>query len=608
MREKDWTERIVFFDFEVFAHDWLVCFESYTYGSKYYVHNDSDALRRFLQKNKHMILCGYNCKSYDNYILKACLCDLSPREVKEVNDWIVSKGNPGWTYPLPYRIELPPTTDLFLDITPPKGLKEIEGNLGMNIVESSVPFDITTPLTNEQFKEVLRYCRHDVSALRPLFEARKGYLSSKANVGSLAGLSVEKSLYMTNGQLTGAFLKAEKTCRDDERDYSYPHTLNQSKIPQDVLDFFFRLEDPTLDDETVFKSKLDTMIADCPHTVGFGGLHGALPCYEEATTEERVILNYDVSSYYPSLMIKYGYASRNIPDDTLFESVYERRLAAKKAGDKVTADSLKLIVNTAYGVMLNEYSELYDPLHARSVCISGQCFLIELIQSLDELSSVRLVQSNTDGIMFSVDRDQRESAEAIIQEWEQRTGFEMECDVIDKVVQKDVNNYVMITDKGSVKCKGGYVSDYKGGNFKSKSVPIVHKAVVKHLLHGESVESIINSETDATQFQLIGKAGRTYHQTVHEVDGELVEVQRVNRIYATSDERYGMIYKVKLNDRAEVVRKDKLANCPARCLIDNENTIHVNQIDRQFYIDLAHKRINDFKGIKTKRATKAKKR
>ena len=90
-------------------------------------------------------------------------------------------------------------------------------------------------------------------------------------------------------------------------------------------------------------------------------------------------------------MIKYGYASRNIPDDTLFESVYERRLAAKKAGDKVTADSLKLIVNTAYGGMLNEYSELYDPLHARSVCISGQCFLIELIHSLDEISSVKLI-------------------------------------------------------------------------------------------------------------------------------------------------------------------------------------------------------------------------
>lgn len=605
MTEKAWTDRIVFFDFEVFAHDWLVCFESYKHGSKYYVHNDSNALRRFLQKNNHIILCGYNCKSYDNYILKACLCDLPPSKIKEVNDWIVGQGQPGWTYPLPYRIELPPTTDLFLDITPPKGLKEIEGNLGMNIVESDVPFDITTPLTAAQFKEVLRYCRHDVSALRPLFEARKGYLNSKVNVGGLAGLSVEKSLYMTNGQLTGAFLKAKKQVRDDERDYRYPKTLKKENIPSDVLDFFFRLEDPTLDDETVFKSKLDTTIADCPHTVGFGGLHGALPCYEEATTDDRVILGIDVGSYYPSLMIKYGYASRNIPSDDLYENVYHTRLKAKHDGDSAVADSLKLVLNTTYGCMLNEYSELYDPLHARSVCISGQCFLIELIQSLDEIASLRLIQSNTDGLIVSVDRADRESAEAIVSEWEARTGFTMEYDVIDKIVQKDVNNYVMVTDKGSIKCKGAYVSDFKGGGFKSKNIPIVHQAVVKHLLYGENVEAIILGETDVTQFQLIGKAGRTYHRVVHEYNGDLVEIQRVNRIYAAHDDKYGMIYKVKLNDQGDIIRKDKLANCPARCLIDNENTATIQQIDRQFYIDLAQKRINDFKGIKARRARKA---
>lgn len=255
--------------------------------------------------------------------------------------------------------------------------------------------------------------------------------------------------------------------------------------------------------------------------------------------------------------------------------------------------------------MLNEYSELYDPLHARSVCISGQCFLIELIQSLDEIASLRLIQSNTDGLIVSVDRADRESAEAIVSEWEARTGFTMEYDVIDKIVQKDVNNYVMVTDKGSIKCKGAYVSDFKGGGFKSKNIPIVHQAVVKHLLYGENVEAIILGETDVTQFQLIGKAGRTYHQVVHEYNGDLVEIQRVNRIYATHDDKYGMIYKVKVNDQGDVIRKDKLANCPARCLIDNENTATIQQIDRQFYIDLAQKRINDFKGIKARRARKA---
>ena len=119
------------------------------------------------------------------------------------------------------------------------------------------------------------------------------------------------------------------------------------------------------------------------------------------------------------------------------------------------------------------------------------------------------------------------------------------------------------------------------------------------------MEAIILGETDVTQFQLIGKAGRTYHQVVHEYNGDLVEIQRVNRIYAAHDDKYGMIYKVKLNDQGDIIRKDKLANCPARCLIDNENTATIQQIDRQFYIDLAQKRINDFKGIKARRARKA---
>ena len=604
VKEKDWIERIVFFDFEVFSHDWLVCFESYAYGSKYYVHNDSEALRRFLQKNSHIILCGYNCKSYDNYILKACLCDLPPREIKEVNDWMIQQDQAGWTYPLPYRIELPPTTDLFLDITPPKGLKEIEGNLGMNIVESSIPFEITTPLTSEQFSEVLRYCRHDVSALRPLFEERKEYLKSKVKVGTLAGLSVEKSLYMTNGQLTASFLKAKKQYRNDEREYVYPDQLHRHKIPQDVLDFFSRLEDDTIDSQTLFSSKLNTEIAGCPHVVGFGGLHGALPCYEESSTADRVILNADVGSYYPTLMIKYGYVSRNIPNASQYEDVYHTRLEAKQAGQKEIANALKLILNTKYGCMLNEYSELYDPLQARSVCISGQLFLIDLIQSLTQLESVRLIQSNTDGIMFSVDRTQRQQAESIVSEWEQRTGFTMEYDEIVKVAQKDVNNYVMMTIQGDIKCKGGYVSDYKGGNFKSKNTAIISKAIVEHLLYDKDVRELIEAETDVTLFQQIGKAGRTYHQTVQEIDGKLEEVQRVNRIYATNDYRYGRLYKVKVNEKGEIIRKDKLANCPDHCLIDNDHQVSIEQIDKSFYIELAQKRINDFKGIKMKRTGK----
>ena len=95
------------------------------------------------------------------------------------------------------------------------------------------------------------------------------------------------------------------------------------------------------------------------------------------------------------------------------------------------------------------------------------------------------------------------------------------------------------------------------------------------------------------QFQNIAKTGHTYTHTIHEVDGRSVKVQKVNRVYATMDEKYGTIYKVKENGR-----QDKIANTPLNAIVDNGNEISINQIDKQWYIDLAEKRINDYKGEK----------
>ena len=39
----------------------------------------------------------------------------------------------------------------------------------------------------------------------------------------------------------------------------------------------------------------------------------------------RVVRNYDVASYYPNLMIKCGYTSRNIPSPQIFEDVVAKR-------------------------------------------------------------------------------------------------------------------------------------------------------------------------------------------------------------------------------------------------------------------------------------------
>ena len=84
-------------------------------------------------------------------------------------------------------------------------------------------------------------------------------------------------------------------------------------------------------------------------------------------------------------------------------------MKAKAAGDKVTANALKLVVNTTYGASLNKYNDLFDPLMGRSVCITGQLFLLELANHLlADCSTLKVIQLNTDGIMVSFDDSEYE--------------------------------------------------------------------------------------------------------------------------------------------------------------------------------------------------------
>ena len=297
-------------------------------------------------------------------------------------------------------------------------------------------------------------------------------------------------------------------------------------------------------------------------------------------------------------MTLYGYTSRNIPSAETFENVLETRMQAKASGDKATANALKLVVNTTYGALLNQYNDLYDPLMGRSVCITGQLFLFELGSHLyNDIPDLRIVQINTDGIMVEFDDGFYEQVQTILNEWQKRTGFELEEEAVVKIAQKDVNNYVEVQPGGKAKAKGGYL--VKGvstaGAFNiNNSCCIVATALKEYFVTGTPVEETINECNDIFQFQLIAKAGAKYREAYHLVDGEKLPVQKVNRVYATKDEKYGKLFKVK----AETDATAKIEMLPEHCIIDNDNHLTIDDVDRTFYIDMAKKRINDFLGVK----------
>lgn len=560
------------FDFEVFKHDWLVVFKDTTSGEYTTIVNDRVSLHKFYTEHRKDLYVGFNNKSYDNIIFRAIMSGINPYEVSKV---LFNTDKRYLLYDL-FKIHYYDfySLDLMQDGIM-MSLKELEGHMNLSIEESGVDFDIGRKLTDQEIKKVAKYCKHDVDATSSLLQVRFPFVQSKLKLVNLFSLPLN-ALAKSNAQMCSEILKAKKRFYTDELVYDCPSEVTLHKYAE-VLDLY-------VDRELDYNRTSVINIGGIPHTLAYGGLHGAI----ENFMYEEEMWQIDASSYYPTLMIQYGYLSRSVIDPERYTTIYEDRLMAKKT-DKPKSEALKLVLNTTYGAMKNQYNHMYDAKMANQVCITGQLLLVDLIEKLEPYC--KLVQSNTDGILIIPYN--KEKIREVLDEWQQRTRIPLETDVCTRLWQKDVNNYIMVFEDGSVKTKGGYVSQYNGGL--RNSMRIVDQAVVEYFLTGQSPYYTISQCDEVHDFQIIKKTGSTYQITEWEKNGEVRKVNKVNRVYASKDISDGKLYKVKL-ENGEVVRRDSVANLPDNCLIDNENEVIMEQIDKQWYVDMAMKRISDFKG------------
>ena len=588
---------IYVFDYEVFKYDWIGIIKCAGENDYFIAHNDSEAANDFM-KEKSPLLCGYNSKWYDQFIHRAVLMGLSPEEIKRLNDYIILEDGHGWDYgPIRNSKIWFDCFDLMDDVQMGTSLKHIEAHLGLDIRETSVPFDIDRPLTAQEVEDVITYCKHDVDATENLLDVRHDYLQTKINLGLRAGVTPEKALSCTNAKLTALLLKAEKKEHHDGRDYVFPSTLDMGILPKEVIDFYNTIHDTTIPDSKLFKTSLVIDIGGVPCTFGWGGVHGSVTKTVVEADDNFLLFIKDVSSLYPSLIVAYGYLSRNVPDAELFYKLRKERIEAKHKGDKKTANDLKLPLNTVSGAQENAYNDLYDPLPTRSIRISGQLFITDLtLNLLRECTSMRLLNLNTDGIMYLIRKEEVETAERVAAEWEKRTGLELETDPVQKMWIKDVNNLLVQKTDGSLKKVGGCLN--WGINTRqalkiNNNYTVVKKALIDYLVKGITPSKTISDCNDISEFMIIAKAGSSYDAVYQLVGGLPVQCQRVNRVYAVDDNTRGTLYKKKKTKET----LDKIADLPEHCLVDNRGTATIDQIDKTWYIDKAWKLISDFLGI-----------
>ena len=553
-----------FIDFEVFKHDWLCVIADPERKNETVIVNDTAKLKEYYNRYKNEIFVGFNIRHYDQFIFKGLLLGFNP---KDVNDWIIVKDRMGWQFSDLFRNVNINIFDVMIGL---HGLKTLEGFMGNDIRESGVDFNIDRKLTVEELRKTIEYCRHDVRQTMQVFVKRKSEFD--AHMGMLKAFNLPLSyISKTKIQLSAAALGAIKHKRNDEFDLEYPHTLKLDKYKH-IKQWY---DDPKNRD---YEKSLETTIAGVPHIFAWGGLHGARPNY----IASGQFLNVDVASYYPSLMIKYGWGSRNISDPKKYEEIYHQRLKYKAEKNPLQAP-LKIVLNGTYGAMKDQFNPLYDPRQANNVCVGGQLLLLDLIEKLEDYCDI--VQSNTDGILVKL-RGNRERVEEICHEWERRTGMVLEFDEFVKVIQRDVNNYIIVAADGSYKSKGIVVKKQHSLDY---DTPIINEAVVNYFVKGIPVERTINECNELIKFQKIVKVSSNYDYALH---GHQRLHEKTLRVFASIELADGGVFKVKNGKNPE-----KFANTSVNCFIVNDDVKNApvpRKLDRDFYITLAKKNIDSF--------------
>lgn len=564
-----------FFDMEVYKYDWMAVFEQDGQITK--IHNDKSALERFLSSVQ--MLVGYNNYNYDDKIVASILKNMDPYNASQK---IISNKRFG------LRLNKPLTLDVMQELRG-VSLKEAQANLGYNIIETPIDFNIDRQLSKKELEQVFKYCENDVLITKRLFEERKNYFTSKFEIVQEFKLPAT-SLKKTNANLAADVLEAKKTKGADDKRLilKYDNRLQKHELPKPVVEFYKNVQNMFEGDasyQELEREKFTFKLAGLEHVYGFGGLHAA----KENYVDEGQFMQIDVKSYYPTLLINNSF----LEDKALerYEAIYKGRQKLKKFNDS-KEESYKLILNIVYGGLKSPWNKLYNPQVANNIVVNGQLILTHLIVLLDNFCE--LIQTNTDGLIIKYDEEMKPSILKLIKLFEEHYSLKFDIDYINKLAQRDVNNYVVRYDDGRLNAKGRF-ANYDGGNFERNSLTIIDKALVDYYINGiKTNKTVINTwrKNELEFFQYVTKAGK-FDGMAQEIRQDTLfdvketvgfkELKNVNRIFAGKDERLGAVYKTK---KEKETKYTKVPYTSDNCFVFNDDLKKLNKrkIDLNWYI------------------------
>lgn len=548
-------------DCEVYSNYFLFACINTDTGKTTYIEkfNDGALDSKSLAKAMHQhTTVSFNGLSYDLPIISTVLAGKTNAQIKAVSDALIKSKLPAWRVCKDHKITIPSQwnhIDL-IEVAPGQASLKIYGGRLNAPKLQDLPIEPNAIITAEQTQLLRQYCLNDLLTTQLLYNKLLPQITLRESMSEQYELDLRSK---SDAQIAEAVIKSEleketgKAFKPSKMPDNYKFRYQNPKIISfqteqlqtifnRILETDFNLFDTGSVKMPEWLAKQKIQINKAVYQMGIGGLHSTEKSQLIEPTKDQFLCDMDVASYYPSIILQQRLAPKSLGEPFLkvYQSIVSRRIKAKREGDKVTAETLKICINGSFGKLGSKYSMLYAPELLLQTTMTGQLALLMLIESL-ELNGIQVVSANTDGIVILCDRVKEDLLEGLAFDWMLSTSYDLERTDYARIASRDVNNYVAVKLDGKTKGKGVFADI---GLSKNPDELIIYKAVAACIAKHADIEETIKQSTDINDFvtvrrveggaiwsgEYLGKAVRFYHSKTVPVNTVIEYAKNTNKV------------------------------------------------------------------------------
>lgn len=507
----------------------------------------------FDNKRDDLLYCGFNNLFYDDAMINHLI--VNPRiSVKELNNFSRSLVEQNQRNPYRYKSAFI-SIDLLEILRKGFNVKSLKGvaiNLKYPRIQD-LPIKPHENVKQKDFKLLQDYNINDVKITRAILEdiydviEMRDFLTKHYN--GQVNLLTESDSGICKKLLTVFYRKKldeRNVPREDVRrsffkrktehgdilmsDILYPHIKFQTACLKYHYNNIYnqvivKKESTELSDKYDWRYSIQFL--NNTYSLGLGGIHTEDSPVIYKSDDEWVIVDYDVTSMYPSSFIYNKICPQHLDKDIFLEilnDLLKERVKYKKlyketkdkAYDNLQA-AMKIALNTFFGLTNSKTFWLFDPVATFTCTVNNQLLMLMLIESL-ELNFYNVISANTDGITLRVKKNKLDHVRQLCKEWEKVSGFGLEETIYEFYLRRDINNYIAITEKGDTKYKGAFTPQDEKDLLKGFEYPIVPKALVEYFLNGVPIEKTVYDCKDIYDFCFSQKCGKQFTNYLRKVE------------------------------------------------------------------------------------------